>query len=162
VGLAAELERISDLPVRYIVNTDHHRDRILGNVWFEAVVVVHEAAARHMLDLKGNFVLQAAEELSNNDNELVEIASVQLIPPQVSYYDSLSLFCGEREATLYHKPGSCYGNSWLVLPDDKLLFAGDSVVANQHPPITEARTGAWLQTLSDTKRCAGWTIVRGE
>lgn len=159
----AELERISDLPIRYIVNTDQHRDRILGDMWFEAPVVVQEAAARHMLDLKSNFVSQAAEELSNNDNQLVEIASVQLTPPQVSYDDSLTLYCGEREVVLYHRPGACYGNSWLALPDEKLLFAGDSVVANQHPPITEGRTSAWLQTLSELQSDAykGWTIVPG-
>jgi glyoxylase-like metal-dependent hydrolase (beta-lactamase superfamily II) len=132
-------------------------------MWFEAPVVAHEAAARHMLELKPNFVSQAAEELSKNDNELVEIASVRLIPPQVSYHESLALYCGEREVTLYHRPGACYGNSWLALPDEKLLFAGDSVVVNQHPPITEGWTGAWLQTLSELQSdaYADWTIVPG-
>ncbi len=159
----AALESISDAPIHYLINTDAHRDRILGNAWFEAPVVAHEAAAQRMLALKGPFISQAAEELSSNDNELVEIASLRFVPPQISFSSSLVLYCGEREISLYHRPGATFGNSWVVLPEEKVLFAGDSVIPNQHPPMTEGDTKAWLSTLVELQQdhYAGWTLVPG-
>src|SRR5512139_866269 len=71
----AALQAISPLPFKYVINTDHHRDRILGNALFEGMVVAQEHAAAVMLGLRNSFISQAAEELSGNDNELVEIAS---------------------------------------------------------------------------------------
>lgn len=157
------LQRISGQPFRYIINTDHHRDRVLGNAWFDAPVVAHQVTAQQLLATKGSFISQAAEELSRNDNELVEIASLRFVPPQISFSDTLELHCGERVLTLYHRPGAAIGNTWVLLPDEKILFAGDSVTANQHPVITDGSTRAWLESLDELQQSdyEGWTIVPG-
>jgi glyoxylase-like metal-dependent hydrolase (beta-lactamase superfamily II) len=157
------LRQISDEPVRYVVNTDCHRDRILGNAWFDAPVVAQEISAQQMLSLKPTFISQAAEELSTNDNELVAIASLRLVPPQISFADSLTVHCGEREIAILHKPGATFGAAWVMLAPEKVVWVGDTVCVGQHPLITEGNTKAWLNTLSDLRRDRfdGWTVVPG-
>lgn len=157
------LQEISPLPVQYVINTDHHRDRILGNAWFDGIVIAHTHSAEAMNGLRNVFVSQAAEDLSANDNELVEIASIKTIPPQVAFSDSMRLYCGRREFLLTHKAGSSGGNIWVTLPEDKVIFAGDLVVYDQHPVITESASKAWLTSLWNLRqdRYADWTIVPG-
>jgi cyclase len=157
------LRAVSDLPVLYVINTDAHRDRILGNGWFDAPVVAQSSAAQQILNLKNGFISQAAEDMSGNDNELVAIASLRLVTPQVSYAKTLALHCGSQEIVLTHRPGSSFGNSWVMLEAEEVLFAGDSVINGQHPIIADSTTRAWLETLTELEsdQYMGWTIVPG-
>jgi glyoxylase-like metal-dependent hydrolase (beta-lactamase superfamily II) len=159
----AALQKISPLPVLYVVNTDHHRDRILGNVWFDGIVVAHARSAEAMLGLRNGFVAQAAEEMSANDNELVEIASVKTVPPQISYTESMRIACGGREVMLNYRPSTSGANTWVTLAEDRVVFAGDAVVTGQHPVITESASKAWLNDLVSLRqpRFADWTVVPG-
>ncbi len=159
----SRLNEISPLPIQYIINTDYHRDRILGDVWFEAPVVVHSHAAEVMLALRNAFISQAADEMSADDNELVEIASLKPIPPQLSFTHSMQIECGEREFNLSYHPSATLGSLWVTLLEDKVIFAGDSVVTDQHPVITEASSKEWLNSLRGLRheRYSGWTIVPG-
>ncbi len=157
------LRAISQQPVQYLVLTDPHRDRILGSELFGAPVVAHEASARLILDLKQPFVSQAADELSANDNDLVAIASLNLVPPQVSFSESMALISGGREVTLQHRPGPTRGSLWVIVSDCKVIFAGDSVVIGQPPLIADAATKQWLNALTELRRerYAGWIVVPG-
>lgn len=159
----AHLQDISSLPVQYVINTDHHRDRILGNVWFEAPVVAHTHAAEVMLALRNAFISQAAEDMSANDNELVEIASLKPVPPQISFSRSLQIECGGREFNLSYHPGATWGSLWISVQDERVLFVGDTVVTGQHPVITEASSKEWLNTLRSLRhdRFSDWIIIPG-
>lgn len=157
------LQKISPLPIQYLINTDHHRDRILGNVWFDGTIVAHTRSAEAMLGLRSGFVTQAAEEMSANDNELVEIASIKTVPPQISYTETLRIICGGRDFQLSFKPCTSGANTWVALADDNVVFAGDGLVNGQHPVITESASKAWLNYLVNLRqdRYAGWTVVPG-
>jgi glyoxylase-like metal-dependent hydrolase (beta-lactamase superfamily II) len=157
------LQTVSPLPIRYVINTDHHRDRILGNVWFEGIVIAQARSAEAMLALRNAFVSQAAEDMSANDNELVEIASLKMVLPQISYTDAMRVICGGREIQLAHRPSTSGGNTWVTITEDKVMFAGDSVVTSQHPVITESASKAWLNNLWGLRqeRYADWTVVPG-
>ncbi len=158
----ANLMDVDPKPVQYVINTDQHRDRILGNYWYSAPVVAHKSTAQYMLQLKNAFVSQAADEMSSNDNELIEIAGVRLVPPQISYSDSLYLNCGEREIKLINKPSASQGSTWVVFPNEKVVFVGDTLVAGQHPYINDGATGVWLDRLNELRSdYAGWKIITG-
>lgn len=159
----AALREISAKPFLYVINTDQHRDRILGNARFGAPVIAQQAAAQHMLALKNAFVSQAAEEMSRNDNELVALASLQLALPELSFAEAMGLFCGGHELSLLHRPGASYGGAWVVLTAERVLFAGDSLTDHRHPLITEGNTNAWIATLDELRGEAyqGWVLVPG-
>jgi glyoxylase-like metal-dependent hydrolase (beta-lactamase superfamily II) len=159
----ASLRKIDPSPVRFVINTNSHRDRLLGNSWFDAPVVMHNVAAEGVLNLRAPFISQAADELSANDNELVEIASLKIIPPQISFERSLSLFSGGIEIVLQHHPGPMNGHCWATLPASKVIFVGDTLVNNIHPYITEGYSAEWLVLLRTLRqeKYATWTIIPG-
>jgi glyoxylase-like metal-dependent hydrolase (beta-lactamase superfamily II) len=158
------LQNIGSKLFLYVVNTSFHRDRVLGNVWFDAPVVAQEAAARKMLDLKPGFVTQSAEELAANDNEFVEIASLKLVPPQISFDQALTLICGEQEITLKRVPGASSGNSWVVLEAEKVIFTGETTISHRHPRLRGPVSQAWLGILNDIQNglYREWTLVPGQ
>ncbi|NDJ53353.1 MAG: hypothetical protein GYB68_09755 [Chloroflexi bacterium] len=156
------LSAIASQPIKYLVNTDHHRDRIINNGWFDGQGVAHEETARALLALKPTFVSQAAEDLSINDNELVEIASLQLHPPEISFSDQLMLTSNGRQISLLHRPSAAAGSLWVLLPEDQVIFAGDSLTVDRHPYIHHGLTSHWLDLLHEVQaEYAGWTIVPG-
>ena len=134
-----QLREIADKPVKYVINTDHHRDRILGNSHFDAPVVAHEFTTERVLGLKKSFISQAAEALSANDNELVEIASLKIVPPHISCDQRLYLQGGNREVIVESYPGPTAGSTWVVFAEEKIVFVGDSVVLDRHPYIDQGR-----------------------
>jgi glyoxylase-like metal-dependent hydrolase (beta-lactamase superfamily II) len=158
------LQTVSNKPFLYVINTNFHRDRVLGNAWFEAPVVAQEAAARKMLDLKPGFVTLAAEEMTANDNEFIEIASLKLIPPQLSFEQSLTLIAGEQEIALKRMPGASSGNLWVVFEEARVIFTGETIASQRHPRLRGPVTEAWLATLEDIQNGAyrGWTLVPGQ
>ncbi len=157
------LQALSDRPVRYVINTDHHRDRILGNTWFDAPVITHAISAEVVSNLKNAFITQTAEELSANGNELVEIASLKIVPPQISYTHTMTLYCGDRAITLSHRPSATAGNTWVTLAAEKLIFAGDAIVTAQHPYVVDGCSEPWLKSLRILRldRYDDWTVVSG-
>jgi glyoxylase-like metal-dependent hydrolase (beta-lactamase superfamily II) len=157
------LQAVKSAPIYYLINTDAQRDRILTNAFFDAPIVVHAVASEAMLGLRNAFISQAAEDMSSNDNELVEIGSLRVAAPQVSFTHSMELECGDIALTLNHRPGATEGSIWVVVSDEKVIFAGDDVVVEQHPYISDGATKPWLTSLRMLRheRYADWAIVSG-
>ena len=159
----AKLAELSKKPVQFIINTDHHRDRIIGNGWFDAPIVAHRAAAEEMLSLEQTFMHSSAEELARGNGELIELANLKLVPPHVSYQETMHLVKKGRKVTLTHMPGATAGSTWIEFIDEKVLFVGDHVVTNTHPFLADAVSKAWLEALNWLRRdrFEGFRIVPG-
>jgi glyoxylase-like metal-dependent hydrolase (beta-lactamase superfamily II) len=83
--------------------------------------------------------------------------------PSLSFSQDMSLCKGEHEIILVAAQGPTAGNLWLYLPNEAILFAGDTVVVDTHPLLAEANSQEWLATL---ERLQSWpeeitTIVPG-
>lgn len=147
-----QLREIADLPVLFIVNTDHHRDRILGNQWFGGRVVAQRAAADRMLAMEQSVISTAAEELSSSEEEFLAFANLKLVAPEISYGESMTLKKGGREVTLTHVPGATAGSTWIEFPDEGVLFVGDHIVTTTHPYMADAASKEWLDALTWLRR----------
>jgi glyoxylase-like metal-dependent hydrolase (beta-lactamase superfamily II) len=49
-------------------------------------------------------------------------------------------------------PGPTLGNVWVHLPEQRILFVGDSIVTGQHPYISSPCTKNWLDNLTVLRR----------
>lgn len=158
----AALREIADRPVRYVVLTDDHRDRILTSSVFGAPVVVHEAATAGLLDLGRNFMAQSANELADEEDLIVQLANLPFVPPQISYSDALQLDIGGQVIELLSRPGAAACGAWVRFPAERILFVGDAVCVNQHPRVRTG-VGPWLAGLAELQgsQYAGWTLVGG-
>ena len=147
------LASIADLPILAIVNTDCHRDRVLGNAWFDAkVIVAHDDTIASMRNLPSSFLETSVDALASDSVERNSFSGVQFRVPSVGFTRRMQLRYGGRHISLLGMPGPTNGNLWVHLPEYRILFAGDSVIADQHPYISSPCTKNWLDNLTILRR----------
>lgn len=147
------LAEISELPVVAVVNTDFHRDRILGNCWFDTrVIVAHDDTIAQLRSLPSSFLEAAVETLTDGTGERSTFAGVRLQLPTIGFTRRMQLRYGDWTIPLIAMAGPTAGSVWVHLPDQRILFAGDSIIVNQHPYITSPCTKNWLDSLTSLRR----------
>lgn len=146
-----KLAQLTQQPVRYVINLDHHRDRVLGNQWFEAPVIGHESSSERLRQMPELFKGGPSEAGADADLA-ADLAGVHLIAPQITFSDRMTLCHGAHALHLVHRPGSAPGAIWVELPDAGIVFTGDSVVRDVPPPMQDAELDAWLATLAELRK----------
>jgi glyoxylase-like metal-dependent hydrolase (beta-lactamase superfamily II) len=67
--------------------------------------------------------------------------------PDLTFTQHISLHWGGSEIILEHHPGPAAGAIWVIIPANKVLFVGDTVVVNQPPFFSVADLNDWAQSL---------------
>jgi glyoxylase-like metal-dependent hydrolase (beta-lactamase superfamily II) len=148
-----QLTSIADKPVLAIVNTDCHRDRILGNCWFDArVVVAHDETIAQLQNLPSAYLDSSIEALAANATERGGFSGTHLRLPTVGFTRRMQLRYGGAHIPLLAMPGPTAGSLWVHLLEHKILFTGDSVSVNQHPYVFSSCTKSWLDGLTELRR----------
>ncbi|WP_405160947.1 MBL fold metallo-hydrolase [Nocardia sp. NBC_01499] len=152
--LLAEIERVTDKPVQYVVNTHHHGDHTFGNyVFSNAVVVGHEACRRKVLS-EGLAVLPYFST--------VEWGEIRITPPSLCFDDRLTINLGDLEVQLISvAPAHTVGDVVVWLPDQKVLFAGDIVMNGCTPVITDGSLAGTRKALELVRALAPSVVVAG-
>ncbi len=156
------LAQLSPKPVLFVINLDHHRDRVLGNPWFEAPIIGHEATYERVRLLPELFKNGQAEV--GTDAELAtDLAGVRILAPQLTFSEKLTLCVGGHEFYLTHHPGSAPGAIWAEFPNDDVVFVGDTVTNGIPPLLQDSDIGKWLEALAQLRRARypAKTIVAG-
>src|SRR5690606_7205931 len=84
-------------------------------------------------------------------------------PPEISFVSQLSLHWSDTPVILESHPGPTDGAIWVILPEEKVVFIGDTVIKGQPPFLAHADIPAWLESLEylqggDFK---GYTMIGG-
>jgi cyclase len=155
-----EIRRVTDKPVRLLINTHHHVDHTMGNALFPEATIVAHANARREQQRAGRGVL---EWLRPRIPELVTEASA--LPsrlPDLTYEGELTFAFEERTVRLQHLgPAHTIGDTLIVLPDERLLFAGDVAFFYVTPLGLEGNFAGWLNVCDGVDAMAIDTIVGG-
>ena len=107
---------VTDLPIRYLVNTHSDGDHIIGNRYFPASVTVvsHENCREDFF--KENF----GRESDWGDPENYPFV------PSITFTDQMNLWLGEELVELrYFGRGHTTGDIVVYVPGDKVAFMGD-------------------------------------
>lgn len=146
-----------------IVNTDYHPEHFLGNALFmPAVTFGHELAARPIARYETSTLEQVSSLYREEDPALAdEIARIEIHSPELRVDDRLTLHLGGRRVEVMYLNGHTPASLGVYLPEERVLFAGDNIVNNEHPAMYQANSLAWLDTLERIREMDVETIVPG-
>jgi cyclase len=155
VRMRQEAERHG--PLRYLINTEHHIDHIFGNYFFRGagVVVAHEEVYRQFMVVTPviNPYAYAREAIPTHDPE-----GASLFPdeetyfkdpnkPKITFTRDLTLRVGDHTFYLLGTPGHTQGQIAVYIPEERVVFVGDTIFNNCQTWIYEADPDAWLKAL---------------
>jgi cyclase len=141
--------------IRYVINTEHHVDHIFGNYYFKgAGTVVHHQGVFDRFMVPGPELdpfAYAGEAIPTDDPD-----GAAIFPERDVYYDDpnkgqivftgdLTLRVGDHTFRLLHTPGHTPGQIAVHVPEERVVFTGDTV-------FSECQT--WLMT-SDVDQWVG-------
>ena len=156
----AEIKRVTDKPVRLLVNTHHHIDHTLGNALFPEAQIVSHVNARAELARIG---VSPLERLRPIVPDLVaETEGVDMRLPDITFEGMLTLNLGNREVRLQHLGrGHTIGDIIVMLPDEGIMYAGDLAFHRVTPLAFEGHIGDWLAVCYRIADRTPKTIVPG-
>jgi glyoxylase-like metal-dependent hydrolase (beta-lactamase superfamily II) len=145
---------------RVLINMDAHPDRTLGARAMDCTVIAHEKTASTFRIRPGTFKAQG-EETGADWESIPGLGSVRWAPPEISFSDQMTLHWDDAAVFLEYHPGPANGSIWVHLPEEKVLFIGDTVLKNQPPFLAGSNLKAWLTSLNELQDPAfkGYTFI---
>lgn len=144
--LKAAIERVTDLPVCYVINTHTHPDHVLGNAAFqtgEVVFVGHENLPRALAARAPTYLERLGRLLG------IEPQPDWIVLPERTIADTATLDLGGRRLILRAWP-TAHTNNDLTVFDAATgtLFTGDLVFVDRVPSLDGSING-WLAVLAE-------------
>jgi cyclase len=157
-----QIAQLTDLPVQYVVNTDYTTRRSLTNALFDAPVVAHEMAWQRASEQGHSLRDEAVEWLETIDPEAAaEMRELPLAWPEITFTERMSLEKGQPVVRLLHLGGHSPATIGVYLSEERVLFAGDNVVLDTLPVLTEADSKQWLRALTYIRKMHIEILVPG-
>jgi glyoxylase-like metal-dependent hydrolase (beta-lactamase superfamily II) len=125
------LQRVRQGRQLLVINTHAHYDHCWGNALFSdtdgryAAPIIGHARMRDVL-----LSQHTQDELAHTQQENPRFAQVRLVPPTITFTDSLQIDGGDLTLDLIPTPGHCDDHIAIWIPQIWLLLAGD---AAEHP-----------------------------
>ena len=111
-----------DSTVRYVINTHFHADHTTGTCFFPESQVISHSLCREILNTRGRESLQRMKENAS------EFVPVELILPNITFDDQMTLEIGHTTFKLRSSPGHSPDSIVVLVEDDEVLFAADTVM----------------------------------
>ena len=138
-ALRAAVRRLSPGPIRFVINTHIHDDRIGGN----------EALARRDAGARGG----DPTLIVSHENVLLKLAEEGRVPqgglPTDSYLDTKEIWLNGEAIQLFHQPNAhTDGDTLVYFRKSDVIAAGDLYVTTSYPVI-DAEQGGTVQGIID-------------
>lgn len=141
--LLAEIRKVTNLPIRYVVNTHYHLDHTGGNAVFEdagATIVAHR-------NLRGWLRTENLKFFGPTPKPEDKARVESLVQPEMVYSDAVDIYLGSRLVQVRYMLGHTGGDSVVTVPDANVVFGGDLVWQKHLPNLIDATTSEWVKTL---------------
>jgi cyclase len=153
-----EIGKVTDRPIRYLINTHHHGDHIYGNHVFAGVTIIsHDYCRREAIE-------QGIRDpdLMNTIFPEFDFRGIAITPADITFDRQLTLHMDEREIQLLHfGPGHTAGDIIAYLPEEGIIFAGDFIFLYSTPLGMEGSFAGWLSNLDAMAKLGAQTYVPG-
>ncbi len=156
-----EIRKITDKPIKYLVNTHSDGDHVNGNQYSpQGVTIVAQENCRKEFFHPGR------------DGRASQWSKPELMPfvPSVTFRDKMEILLGSRKVELwYFGVGHTTGDAVVYLPEEKTSFLGDQVFVGRPQLIHSYKGGnsfehvktltKMLETLAAEKFCSGHSEI---
>jgi glyoxylase-like metal-dependent hydrolase (beta-lactamase superfamily II) len=142
--LKAEIKKLTEQPVRYVIYSHDHNDHITGgSVFADTATFVSHAAARP---------------------KILEEADAKIPVPDLTFTDRLSIDLGGKHVELIYTGKNHSDNSLVVLlPQNKVLFAVDFIPIETvaYRALPDGYPDDWIESLKKVEQLDFETLVPG-
>lgn len=147
---------------RILINLDAHPDRTLGARAMDCTVIAHEKTAQAFRNRPTAFKPQV-EETGSDWEQFAGVGTVRWAPPEITFTERMVVDWSHTPLVLEHHPGPSTGAIWGILPKQKVVFIGDTVLKHQPPFLAYANLQQWLEQLDRlvSKEFSNHVIVSG-
>lgn len=143
----SDIRKISDKPIKYVVNTHVHLDHTFGNSEFDKIgsVIISHDATKNAMKGYGDFVMN---NLGMYGFTAQEMEGTKVACPSLTFSNRKEIDLGDRIVELiYPGPSHTDGSILVYLRKEKILFAGDALFTNYVPNLRDGDIDTWVKTL---------------
>ena len=148
--------------IRYLINTEHHVDHIFGNYYFKGAgtVVNHRGVYENFMVVTPDLdpFAYAAEAIPTDDPD-----GEGIFPDRDEYYvdpnkgtivfdADLTLTVGDHTFELIHTPGHTPGQLAVHVPEERVVFTGDTLFSECQTWLMTSDVDQWLVALETIGR----------
>lgn len=157
----AEIKKITDKPIKYLVNTHSDGDHIAGNPYFpkSVTIIAHENCREDFFHPRRD-----GKPSAWNDPEMAPYV------PSLTYRDKMDIYLGEKKVELrYFGVGHTTGDIVVYFPEEKTVFLGDQIFIGRPQLIHSYKGGnsfehvktltKMLENIEAEKFCSGHADV---
>jgi cyclase len=141
-ALLAEIQKLTKLPIKFVVNTHYHLDHVAGNGVFAqagATVIGHT-------NLRGWINTENLKFFGPTPKPEQKAMVEGLVRPSITYDSEIELFLGSRRVVVRYFPGHTGGDSVVFVPDANVVFCGDLFWRKTLPNMIDGTTDKWAET----------------
>jgi cyclase len=152
-------------PIRYVINTEHHVDHIFGNYYFRGAgtVVNHQGVYERFMVVYPEldpfaYAFESVPGPNAKGTDLDDPQGLALWPDRDEYYSDpnkgrivftgdLTLRVGEHTFNLFHTPGHTPGQLAVHVPEERVVFTGDTIFSGCQTWLMTSNVDKWLAAL---------------
>lgn len=146
--------RLTDRPVRTVINTHHHGDHTYGNFLFPTATIIGHDLCRESTIATG---YETQKWFPG-----VEWGDIRIAPPTVTFAESLTLWCDDIRTSLrFVGPAHTTNDVVVWVEEHRLLFAGDLVFNGGTPFVVMGSVQGIIDALERLAGLGAEVVVPG-
>lgn len=148
-NLLERIRKITDKPVKWVINSHFHGDHNFGNSVFKAAgatFVAQEETARIMQKVHPK---EMARRIAGFKSKGLDPDEVKLVLPDVTFDNDMTIHIGGRDVQLmYLGPGQQAGDTFVLFPHARTLFTPGSFARRSMPNMAfTTSVDNWIKLL---------------
>lgn len=144
-ALHEEIRKVTDLPVKLVINENGQGHAMLGNAYWsdQGVDILAHAEAIAEVEENGDFILQGMQGYNRDKAE-----GTRVVVPNLSFEDAYRFEMGGVGFEVLHLgPAHGPGDAQVWIPEWDIVIAGDIAFHERMPPIfADTCTSCWIET----------------